>query len=157
MNSITFQLRRILAPLLLLFFVLTPSLALAAVLPSTIIPCGFDLNGDKMVHNLYTVVGGVQVLTFKEECDFNDLVTLAQNVINFLIFNIAAPLAAVMFAYAGFLYVTNRGNEGQVKQAHEIFLYVFWGLVCALAAWITVNFILEFFLGSASQFNFLGP
>lgn len=113
---------------------------------STIIPCGFDINGDGVVK---TMAG------FDEECDFNDLITLAQNVINFLIFGIASPLAAIMFAYAGFLYVTNRGNEGQVKQAHDIFLYVFWGLVVALGAWVFVNFILEFLLGAGSSYNFL--
>lgn len=91
------------------------------------------------------------------DCDFDDLVTLVKNVINFLLFKIAAPLAAVMFAYAGFLYLSNRGNEGQVKQAHEIFWYVFWGLVVALGAWILINFILTFFLGAASPFNFLTP
>lgn len=146
----TISLRHIAVTLLLLTSVFVPAIAFAQGPPSTIIPCGFDTNGDNMVKDI--PASGI-----KEECDFNDLIILAQNVINFLIFKIAAPLGAVMFAYAGFLYVTNRGNEGQVKQAHEIFLYVFWGLLCALAAWLTVNFILEFFLGSGSSFNFLGP
>lgn len=88
-------------------------------------------------------------------CGFDDVIKLAQNVIEFLIFKIAAPLGAVMFAYAGFLYVTNRGNEGQVSQAHEIFLYVFWGLVVCLAAWLIVNFILVFLLGDGSTYNLL--
>ncbi len=126
-----------------LLLVISPSVVFGQ---STIIPCGFDLNGDTVIKN---------TAGFDEECDFNDLITLAQNVINFLIFAIAGPLAALMFAYAGFLYVTNRGNEGQVKQAHEIFLYVFWGLVIALGAWVFVNFILEFLLGAGSGFNFL--
>jgi hypothetical protein len=120
---------------------LIPAFAFAQ---STLIPCGFDTNDDKVVKNLYDEPA--HTISHKEECDFNDLITLAQNVINFLIFKIASPLAAVMFAYAGFLYVTNRGNEGQVKQAHDIFWFVFWGLVVALAAWIMVNFVLTFFL-----------
>lgn len=128
-----------------LFIVVAPTVAFAQ---STIIPCGFDTNADGIIKN-------IPLAGIKEECDFNDLITLAQNVINFLIFGIASPLAAIMFAYAGFLYVTNRGNEGQVKQAHDIFLYVFWGLVVALGAWVFVNFILEFLLGAGSPFNFL--
>jgi len=134
------------------FLMMMPFTVMAAVSPSTIIPCGFDLNGDGKVLDSPSVWSSGP----HEECYFEDMIILAQNVINFLIFKIASPLAAVMFAYAGFLYVTNRGNEGQVKQAHDIFLYVFWGLLVALAAWITVNFILEFFLGSGSAFNFLG-
>lgn len=90
------------------------------------------------------------------DCDFNKFILQIQTVINFLIFSIAAPLAAIMFAYAGFLYVTNGGNESKIKEAHEIFWNVFIGLVIALAAWLTVNFILAFFLGSGSSFNLLG-
>lgn len=89
-------------------------------------------------------------------CTFTDLVILAQTVIKFLIFSLAAPIGAIMFAYAGFTYVTNGGNESKIKQAHDIFLYVFWGLVIALAAWLLVNFMLVFFLGAGSAFNFLG-
>ena len=125
------------------FIVFSPTVAFAQ---STIIPCGFDLSGNGIIQD---------EAGFNEECDFNDLITLAQNVINFLIFGIASPLAAIMFAYAGFLYVTNRGNESQVKQAHDIFLFVFWGLVVALGAWVFVNFILEFFMGAGSSYNFL--
>jgi hypothetical protein len=94
--------------------------------------------------------------TVSDPCTFGDLITLAQTVINFLIFKIAAPLAAVMFIWAGFLYLTAAGNEGQVKKAHELFWAVFIGLVIALAAWLMVSLVLRFFLGDTSIFNFLG-
>lgn len=81
-----------------------------------------------------------------EACDFNDLIILAQNVINFLIFKIASPIAAVMFAYAGFIWVTNAGNESKITQAKGIFWAVFIGFVVALAAWLTINMIVNFFL-----------
>lgn len=92
----------------------------------------------------------------QDKCTYQDLIILAQTVIKFLIFSLAAPIAAIMFAYAGFTYITNGGNESKIKQAHDIFLYVFWGLIIALAAWLVVNFILEFLLGANSTFNFLG-
>lgn len=81
-----------------------------------------------------------------EECEFTDLIVLAQNVINFLIFDIGSPLAAVLFAYAGFLWVTNGGNESQISRAKDIFWAVFIGFVVMLAAWLTVNMIVNFFL-----------
>lgn len=115
------------------------SFSVAHAAASGLIPCGND----------------VQEGIVQDQCTFNDLVTLAQNVINYLIFKIAAPLGAVMFAYAGYTYITNGGNESKIQEAHTIFLSVFWGLVVALAAWLLVNFVLEFFLGTGSSFNFL--
>ncbi len=75
------------------------------------------------------------------DCSFEDLVILAQRVINFLIFDIAAPLAALSFAVAGFMYMTAKGNEAQHAKAKSIFVYVFIGFVIALSAWLIVNFI----------------
>ncbi|OGZ05249.1 MAG: hypothetical protein A2845_02960 [Candidatus Lloydbacteria bacterium RIFCSPHIGHO2_01_FULL_49_22] len=155
-NSVT---HRFVSAIFLGVLILVTPFSVFAASPSTIIPCGFDINGDGAVKDPSPLVWASNATTpgNHEECYFNDVIETAQNVINFLIFKIAAPLGAVMFAYAGFLYVTNRGNEGQVKQAHDVFLNVFWGLIIALAAWVTVNFILEFFLGTGSSFNFLGP
>ncbi len=84
-----------------------------------------------------------------ERCDFNDLMRLGQTIIDFLIFKIAAPIAALMFAYAGFLYITAGGNEGQVGKAHGIFMNVAVGFVIALAAWLLVNFVVNFFVDSS--------
>ncbi len=107
---------------------------------SGLIPCGNDETAGKV--------------TAGQECTYDDLIKLAQTVINFLIFGLAAPLGAIMFAYAGYLYITNGGNESQIKQAHDIFLSVFWGLIVALAAWLLVNFIFQFLVDPT--LNFLG-
>lgn len=93
--------------------------------------------------------------TLGDQCTFADVLKEVQVVINFIIFKFASPLAAIMFAYAGFLYVTNGGNESQIKEAHEIFWNVFLGFVIMLAAWLIVNFILTFFLGANSPFSLL--
>ena len=123
-----------------------PGVALAQTKkPSGLIPCGNVVEKGMVVE--------------AERCTFNDLIILAQNVINFLIFKVAAPIAAVMFAYAGFLWLTNGGNESKITQAREVFWMVFWGLVIALAAWLTINMIVTFFVGTNSQVNYLeaGP
>jgi hypothetical protein len=119
-------------------FVSVAHAASPGVCPGSLIPCGCD--GPDANTTVDT----------PEQCTFNDFVVLAQNVINFLIFKIASPLAAIMFAWAGFLYVTNNGNEGQVKRAHDIFTYVFIGLVLALAAYLIVYFVLRFFVSPAN-------
>lgn len=130
---------RFLLPILLLPMLLLPAVVLAKT-TSGLVVCG----------------NGTAANAATEACDFSDLIKEVQTVINFLIFSIASPIAAVMFAYAGFLYVTNGGNESKIKQAHDIFWNVFIGLVIALAAWLTMSFILKFFLGEGSGFNFLG-
>lgn len=131
----------------LMIIAAVPSIGLAQTkTTSGLIPCGQG-----------TLVGGM--VAENERCTFDDLIILAQNVINFLIFRIAAPIAAVMFAYAGFLWLTNGGNEARITQARSVFWMVFWGLVIALAAWLTVNMIVTFFVGTDSQVNYLetGP
>lgn len=110
----------------LLFALVLPSIGYAKT-TSGLIPCGNAAGAG-------------------EACTFDDLIILAQNVINFLIFKIASPIAAVMFVYAGFLWVTNGGNESQITQAKGIFWAVFWGFVIALAAWLTINMVVNFFL-----------
>lgn len=123
------------------------------VLPMLIFP--LIAGAQKTQSGLVVCGNGTAANAASEQCAFEDLIKEVQVVINFLIFKIAAPLAAVMFAYAGFLYVTNGGNESRIKEAHEIFWNVFIGLIVALAAWMVVSFILSFFLGENSAFNFL--
>ncbi len=122
-------------PLILLLLLVGSMFAspLAYAAPKTssgLIPCGNDETAGKV--------------TVGQECTYDDLIQLAQTVINFLIFGLAAPLGAIMFAYAGYLYITNGGNESQIKQAHDIFLSVFLGLILALVAWLLVTFIFNF-------------
>jgi len=77
------------------------------------------------------------------KCDFNQLILLAQKVINFMIFDLAAPLAAVAFAIAGIMMLTARDNEQQVTKAKQIFWYVFIGFIIALSAWLIVKLIVN--------------
>lgn len=90
-----------------------------------------------------------------EDCNFQYIITLVHNLMNFLLFTIAVPLAAISFAWAGWLYMSAVGDEGKVKQAHDIFKYVVIGLCIALAAWLVVN-ALVVGLGVKKAYNFLG-
>ena len=81
------------------------------------------------------------------EWGWPELVSLAQHLINFLIV-LALPLAALAFAYAGFLYITAAGSEERVKKAHGIFLKVGIGLFLVLGAWLIVYFITSTLLKS---------
>lgn len=92
-------------------------------------------------------------------CNFSYVIVLAQNVINFLIFNLAMPLAAISFAVAGIMMLTAGGNESQVAKAKGIFSAVFIGLIIALSAWLIVKMIV-LSLVNTSNFNpspYIGP
>jgi len=74
------------------------------------------------------------------DCDFNHLMELANNVMRFIIM-VSIPLTAIIFSYAGFLYITAAGNEHQIHHAHDIFIKVATGFFFILAAWLIVYLI----------------
>ncbi|MBI4118297.1 MAG: hypothetical protein HY455_02060 [Parcubacteria group bacterium] len=81
--------------------------------------------------------------TVESPCNFDAFVLLIQQVIDFLLTSIAMPVAALSFAYAGYLYLTAAGNEGQAKKAIGIFTTVAYGIIFALAAWLLINLIVN--------------
>jgi len=104
-------------PFLVLILLAVPFFAFAQ-LPDKIVPCkGVD-------------------------CNICHLEQLAQNVLNAGI-AIAVFLSAVLFAYAGWKYMTAGGNIGKATQAREIFTNVAIGLVIILAGWLVVDTIMK--------------
>jgi hypothetical protein len=66
--------------------------------------------------------------------DQRDLPSLLTWVIREAIVPIGAIIAALMIMYAGFLYVTSRGNETKIKAAHQALLYAAIGTGILLGA-----------------------
>lgn len=79
------------------------------------------------------------------DCTICDLATLAQNIINTGVF-IFIFFSAMMFAYAGFLKLTNEALGEQAK-ANAIFSNVALGLIVLLAAWLVVDTLMKSVLG----------
>ena len=121
--------------LTLLFVVLlSPAFAFAAELP-TIVP--EDCRGADAA----------------TKCDICDVAQLAQNALNAGIY-IAVFLSAILFAWAGWKYVSAGGDTGKVKSAREIFTNVLIGLVIILAGWLVVDTIMKTFVSDTAT---LGP
>lgn len=114
---------------LLIVLTLIPSIAFAAATSffGPLVPCG----------------GKDQAM-----CQACDLVTLAGNLINFMI-AVAVVGAALMFAYAGFLYVTASATPENLNSAKKIFWNVFIGLIFILSAWLIVNLVLTVLTGKS--------
>jgi len=81
-------------------------------------------------------------------CDFTDFIQLIQNIINFLMFDVAAPLAAIVFAWAGITMFTAGGSPDKIKQANETFKWVLIGIIVALSGWLIVSAIMGTLLGT---------
>lgn len=81
-------------------------------------------------------------------CGYCDLLTLAQNIMNFLVF-IAVIISVLLFVHAGFLLLTGGSSEAKRTQAKKIFFAVVLGLILTLAAWLIVDAIMAAFLNQS--------
>lgn len=80
-------------------------------------------------------------------CGLCQLVTLANNVLTTGIY-LSVFFAAVLFAYAGFVYLSAYGDSGKIGKAHEIFRDVAIGLVIILSAWLIVDTLMHTLTGT---------
>ncbi len=88
-------------------------------------------------------------------CNFDSLMTLINNVIDFLLKDMAVPLAAIAFAYGGFLLISSGGSSEAKTKAKHVLISVVTGFIIALASWVIVKFIL-YMLGANDALLFLG-
>ena len=116
------------AAVLMLVLIVAPTLASAAIGIPTIVPP--DCNNP----------GGCPSVC--------SLAQLAQNILNAAIY-LAVVLSAVLFAWAGFLYLTNVANSGQHSRAVEVFQNVAIGLVIIVAGWLVVDIVMRTFVGAS--------
>jgi hypothetical protein len=75
-------------------------------------------------------------------CEFKDFMTLINNVIRFILFDMVVPIAAIMFFYAGFELVTSGGSTEKKGIAKKVFTNAVKGLVLAAGAWLIIRTIL---------------
>ena len=98
---------------------------------------------------------GIRNGTLENPCGWEQLIVLANNILKFFLY-ISVPIAAIAFAYAGWLYLSARGDHSQISKAHEIFLNVAIGLVFVLTAWLIVDLILKGLANPSSYISVLG-
>lgn len=84
----------------------------------------------------------VEIKEIKNPCDFNYLMDLINNVINFLLFVIATPLVAIILCYAGFLLLTSGGSSEKMTKVKTILKNVIFGYIIALIAWLVIKTVL---------------
>lgn len=73
-------------------------------------------------------------------CGFNDLMILVNRVIEY-IFILILPLLAIVFAYAGYIYLTSGGNSGKRTKAKDAMTNALIGILVIMMAWLAVRTI----------------
>jgi len=76
-------------------------------------------------------------------CTLCHLWHLASNIINFISFNLAIPIATLLFVVAGILFLTSGGNEQRVGLAKSIFTSVVIGLLIIFCSWLLIDTLLK--------------
>ncbi|MCL5004630.1 MAG: pilin [Patescibacteria group bacterium] len=76
-------------------------------------------------------------------CEFCDLITLVNNVINFALYDIAIPLIVVMIVWGGFVIMTAGDSTEKVSQGRKIIQSAIIGVLIALGAWMIINMVLS--------------
>ena len=79
------------------------------------------------------------------DCKPCDLFRLIVNITNFLFYQIAMPLAGLMFLIGGIMMISSGGTETRYKKGKEILVNTLFGLIIALAAFVIVNSLVSFF------------
>ena len=74
-------------------------------------------------------------------CGLSDLITLIQRLIEY-IFMLILPIAAIVFVYVGYLFLTSGGNPDKRKTAKKAMVSLVTGIVIIMAAWLIVRTIL---------------
>lgn len=82
-----------------------------------------------------------------DNCTVCDFWHLASNIINFITFNLALPIAALMFIVAGAFFLIAGGREDMVDKARTIFTNTFIGLVIIFSSWLLVDTLLKTIAG----------
>jgi len=76
-------------------------------------------------------------------CGLCDFFLLIRNILNFIAFTLAPPVAALMFIAAGFLFLVSGGSEERVNQARKIFFNVVIGLFFIYASWLIIGSLIN--------------
>lgn len=75
------------------------------------------------------------------DCDWSQFLATIKEVVNFAV-ALGIALSALVFAWAGWLYMSSGGDQGKISEAHGIFTKMLWGFLFALGAYLIVQLIL---------------
>lgn len=72
-------------------------------------------------------------------CTWCDFIQFGQGIINFLMQDIAFPLAVLFIIYGGIMMMINSGNPSKLQESRGIILSAVIGLAILLGSWVILN------------------
>ncbi len=85
-------------------------------------------------------------------CDMCKFLQLISNITLFIVRNITAPLAGLLFLIGGIMMVSAGGSEARLKKGKDIFRDTAIGVLIVLASWAIVNTLITTIGASTSGF-----
>jgi len=89
-------------------------------------------------------------------CTFDNLITMVNTVINFIVFNIVPPIAVVTVVIAAINLMTSAGDPGKLEQAKKTIIWIILGLVVIYGAWAIVKGFITALGGGGETLKFFG-
>ncbi len=96
------------------------------------------------------IFSGVLIRTLHKPAEgttgyLSDIPSVINNASNILV-GLIGTFTVLMFVYAGFMYITARGDTEKVQKAHAAMRYAAFGLIIGVLAFTLVNTVINYFL-----------
>ncbi|MBL7053449.1 MAG: hypothetical protein ISS02_02230 [Candidatus Portnoybacteria bacterium] len=99
--------------------------------------------------NLFTInfaYAGIHtgpIVPCTDDCTLCDLWHLGSNIINFISFNLAIPVAGALFIVSGVIFLVSGGDENKITLARTIFTNTIIGLFIIMCSWLLVDTLIK--------------
>ncbi|MDO8492055.1 MAG: pilin [bacterium] len=90
----------------------------------------------------------------QDPCTICDFSVLLKNIIDFLIWNIAIPLAGLMIVVGGIMIMIGSASETRVAAGKKVLTNALIGIVIVFVAWLFVDTVIKVLTGSFSRQSF---
>ena len=96
---------------------------------------------DKDGNTLSCEETGVAGNKFSDPCTLTSAMVLIRKLIHFVAIDLSLPIAAIGFAIAGGMYMMSAVSSDKRKKAKDVILYIVYGLLIVISAWLIVEAI----------------